>query len=240
MDKIKLIIIDSDMEFSNRAKRILQGSEDIDIVACIADGFTGLETIKKLHPDAVIFDLVLPGLDGISLLREITASKHAPMCVCCTQFYSSVALEAARNHGASYFLFKPIDFRTLHDTIKCCCGAYRQLQQARTIAIEDKRSSSLEIRNYLVSMGIPSKLIGCSYLSEALRLAMTDLSLTQNLSKGLYLEIARIMDTTPSCVERSIRNAISSAYQNGRLGEQMMTCPSNKEFINFALRNFNS
>ena len=77
-------------------------------------------------------------------------------------------------------------------------------------------------------------------LSEAVRLALKDISLTQNLSKGLYLEIARSMGTTPSCIERCIRSAISAAYQSGRLGDRMMTCPSNKEFINYVLRTFDA
>lgn len=238
MDKIKLIIVDSDSDFTRRSAQLLQESEDIEIVACEADGFSGLKSVKRLRPDAVLFDLVLPGLDGISLLREIEAMKLPPMTICCTQFYSNVALEAARNNGASYFLFKPIEFRALHDTIKGCCGAYKQLMLSANTPADNPRGSTLEIRNYLVSLGIPAKLVGCGYLSEAIRLAITDLSLTQNLSKGLYLEIARIMNTTPSCVERSIRNAISAAYQNGRLGERMMTCPSNKEFINYILRTF--
>lgn len=238
MEKIKLVIVDSDAEFTQRAEQMLQGREDIELAAIASDGLTGLETVRKLHPDAVLFDLVLPGLDGMSLLKDILTMRKAPMTVCCTQFYSSVGLEAVRSSGASYFLFKPIEYRSLHDTIKGCYAAYKQLQQTNSIGIDERRGNSLEIHNYLVSLGIPPKLIGCIYLTEAVRLAIEDLSLIQNLSKGLYLEIARTMNTTPVCVERCIRNAITSAYQNGRLNERMMTCPSNKEFINFVLRTF--
>lgn len=237
MEKIKLLIADADAEFIRKAEITLQAHPDIEIAEICTDGSTAFEYVQKHHPDVVLFDLVLPSLDGISLLRGIMSLKNPPLAICCTQFYSTVALEAARKYGAAYFLFKPIEFRTLYETIKGCLMTQRQIQLAQKESSDFRNAGTLEIRNYLVSLGIPSKLVGCAYLAEAVRLAFKDISLVQNLSKGLYLEISRIMDTSPSCVERCIRNAISSAYQNGRLGERMVTCPSNKEFINYALRN---
>ena len=240
MEKLKILIADADAQFVQQISKILEIHSDIEIAGTCVDGNSAAELVHKLHPDVVLFDLILPGLDGLSLLKEISVAKNRPMAICCTQFYSSVGLEACRRLGAAYFLYKPIDFRSLYETIKSCHTTYRQLQQARNAARDEYTGNALEIRNYLVSLGIPSKLIGCSYLAEAVRLAMKDISLTQNLSKGLYLEISRIMNTTPSCIERCIRNAIGNAYQSGRLGERMMTCPSNKEFINYVLRTFES
>lgn len=240
MDKIKLIVADTDTEFTNRLKATLNAHTDIDLLGIFEDGAQAFEKIQKLKPDAVLFDLVLPGLDGISLLREIVCLKDAPMAICCSQFYSPVALEITRNSGASYFIYKPVDFKCLYDTIKGCYLIFVQMRSIRTGYQQEFRPDGLEIHNYLVSLGIPSRLTGCSYLAEAVRLAMKDISLTQNLSKGLYLEISRTMHTTPVCIERCIRNAIGAAYQSGKLGERMMTCPSNKEFINYVLRTLES
>jgi len=238
MEKIKLLIADADALFVQQAKKVLEGHDDLVVAGICPDGGSAVEMVHKLRPDVVMFDLVLPGVDGLSLLKEIGICKSHPMAICCTQFYSPVGLEACRKLGASYFLYKPIDWRMLYETIKGCYCAYRSLQSARKEEMSSCMENTLAIRNYLVTLGIPSRLIGCSYLAEAVRLALKDISLTQNLSKGLYLEISRIMDTTPSCIERCIRNAIGSAYQNGRLSDKMMTCPSNKEFINYVLRTF--
>lgn len=238
MDRIRMVIVDVDAGFIRKMESTLQAHSDIEIVGSANDGLSGAALIEKLHPDVVLFDIVLPGLDGISLLREITAMKKPPMAICCTQFYSSVSVESARNNGASYFLYKPIDYRSVYEIIKGCAIAYKQIQHEKNAVADSSGISALEIRNYLVSLGLPAKLIGCSYLAEAIRLSIKDISLTQNLSKGLYLEIARNMNTTPSCVERCMRNAISAAYHTGRLGERMLTSPSNKEFINYVLRNY--
>ena len=62
----------------------------------------------------------------------------------------------------------------------------------------------------------------------------------RTLSKGLYLEIAQSMNSTPVRIERSIRTAISAAYNSGALRYKMPSCPSNKEFIDCVLRDLQS
>jgi len=208
-------------------------------VACEVNGQDALRRIRNLQPHAVLFDLILPGLDGISLLRSVCGIKNSPAMICCTRFYSDVALEAMRSYGAAYLLFKPVELQALRPAIVSCVELYQKMRrQAHEMEdeVNDTTLKSAYIRNYIVSMGISSKLIGCSYLTEAIRLARRDITLTRNLSKGLYLEIARNMNSTPSRIERCIRNAISLAHQSGAFVGKMNSCPSNKEFINFVLR----
>ena len=179
-------------------------------------------------------------MDGISLLRGISELSDPPAAICCTRFYTDVMLEAARTNGASYMLFKPLDLYTLYPAIVSSVELNRSLcRRSCSFGMSEGDSAvhSGFIRNYIISLGVPSKLIGCSYLVEAVLLAQADMSLMNNLSKGLYLEIARGLSTTATCVERCIRNAISAAYRKGELRLRMTSCPSNKEFINYILRN---
>lgn len=239
MDRIKLLIIDSDTHFVELVCRFLKNSPDIEIVGFDENGKDGLHSIRNLHPDAVLFDLVLPGIDGISILHRVNELSSPPVMICCTQFYSDIAVEAMRAYGASYLLYKPIELHTLHPAIVSCTRLHKRMMRMNRgfDGSETASGKTAYIRNHLVALGIPSKLIGCSYLTEAIRLAKTDISLTRNLSRGLYLEISRNMNTTPSRIERCIRNAISIAFQSGGLDSKLVTCPSNKEFINYVLRN---
>lgn len=239
MERIKIVIADTDTHFIDLVSRFLKNFPDVEIVACEENGQDALHAIRSLQPDAVLFDLVLPGIDGISLLHSVNALQKRPAMICCTRFYSDVATEAMRTYGASYLMYKPIELQTLHPAIVSCARLHKRMQRLNH-AFDDPEIGSLHqsahIRNYLVSIGIPSKLIGCSYLTEAVRLAKVDVSLARNLSKGVYLEISRSMNTTPTRIERCIRNAISIAFQSGGLDRKMLTCPSNKEFINYVLR----
>lgn len=243
VDKIRLLIADSDLRFADLVSRFMKNFPDIEVIGTEQNGQDALRCIRNMHPDAVLFDLVLPGLDGIALLRSTIELKNAPAMICCTRFYSDVALEAMRTFGASYLLFKPVELQALHPAIVSCTELHRKMRRLER-GFTDQNSADVRctarIRNYLVSLGIPSKLIGCSYLVEAVRLAQSDATLTRNLSKGLYLEISRSMNTTPSRIERCIRNAISIAYQSSGLNGRMLTCPSNKEFINYVMRTIDS
>ena len=241
MEKMKLMIADADDPFVELAGHYLSSTPDVEILGRMRSGREALRRIRTDQPDAVLFDLILPELDGISLLRGVMDLPFPPAMICCTRFNSDVALEAARTYGASFLMYKPVELKALHTTIIACTQLHRNVRRANRAALDTGAGSAPQfahIRNYLVSLGIPSKLIGCGYLAEAVRLAAADVSLTRNLSKGLYLEIARSMNTTPSRVERCIRNAISVAYQSGSLEGKLLTCPSNKEFINYMLRSF--
>lgn len=240
MDKLKLLIADADARFTDQIVRYLKRYPDIEITAVEKDGRDALGRIQENPPDVVLFDLLLPGMDGISLLRSINEHPQAPATICCTRFYTDVMLEAARTNGASYLIFKPFEFHTLYPAIQASAELNRSLRRLNcAVGLQDADAAMRSglIRNYIISLGVPTKLIGCSYLVEAVLLAQEDMSLMHNLSKGLYLEIARRMSATPSRIERCIRNAISAAYQKGELRLRMTSCPSNKEFMNYILRN---
>ncbi|MBQ8506013.1 MAG: response regulator [Clostridia bacterium] len=240
MNKIRLLIADSDVRLTEQIASCLNSYADIEVVATEQNGRDALKRIRSLRPDAVLFELLLPGLDGLSLLRSIREMDDTPATICCTSMYSDVSVEAARLCGISYLVYKPFEPRSLHPILVSCTDIHRNLKRLNHEAFagnNDPEAQSAFIRNYIVSLGVPTKLIGCSYLTEAVRLARIDGSLLRNLSKGLYLEIARSMDTTPSRIERCIRTAISDAYHNSDLCSRMPTCPTNKEFINYILCN---
>lgn len=239
IEKLRLLIVDSDDRFSDLAGHYLSNFPDMEILGRERDGRSAYQRIRSERPDAVLFDIILPELDGISLLQRVMDMPSPPAMICCTRFYSDVTLEAARTYGASYLMYKPVELKALHPAITACTRMHRSLLRSNRAVMESDPADSgqfARIRNHLVSIGIPSKLIGCAYLAEAVRLAAADASLTRNLSKGLYLEISRSMNTTPARVERCIRNAISVAYQSGSFENRLLNCPSNKEFINYALR----
>lgn len=72
------------------------------------------------------------------------------------------------------------------------------------------------IQDLLLDIGIPSNLLGFSYIcrAEEMALEMGECRL-RNLTKCLYSDLAITFDTTPSAVERCIRNAITTAWTVG-------------------------
>ena len=162
MDKVKLLIVDSDSVFTDQALRFMKNYPDIEIIGCDQNGQNALHSIKTRHPDAVLFDLLLPGMDGISLLRSVNDINHGPAMICCTRFYSDVAMEAMRTFGAAYLLYKPVELHALHPVITSCARLYQKIHRygnGVTSNTGDQLQQSIFIRNYIISLGIPGCLL---------------------------------------------------------------------------------
>lgn len=73
----------------------------------------------------------------------------------------------------------------------------------------------LEITNLLHQLGIPSHLKGYRILRTSILMVIKDFELIDNITKSLYLTLAKEYNTTPSAVEPTIRNAITISWDRG-------------------------
>ena len=94
------------------------------------------------------------------------------------------------------------------------------------------------IYDMLKSLGIHRTYKGYYYVAEAVRLVMNDASLLLYISKSLYPAIARVYDTTISCVERNIRTVITTCWESQYVtqlenlaGVHLYKKPTSGEFI---------
>ena len=98
-----------------------------------------------------------------------------------------------------------------------------------------------EVTNLLHDMGTPAHIKGHYYLRSAIPEVYAHPELLKNMMNGLYATIAEAYDTTPSCVERSIRNAVEATLDRGDVDflysvfrntiSKNKGKPTNREFI---------
>ena len=84
------------------------------------DGQAGIGAATQDQPDAIVLDIRMPGMDGLTALaklREQETTQHIPVVI-----YSATISETAKNRafdlGARYFLNKPCDTNTLVQAIR--------------------------------------------------------------------------------------------------------------------------
>jgi two-component system chemotaxis response regulator CheY len=85
------------------------------------DGLEALGCLVHFHPELILTDLRMPGLDGIGLIRRLRAMPElddVPV-VAMTSLASSEAEREARRAGAACVLAKPIDSGTLLACLAC-------------------------------------------------------------------------------------------------------------------------
>jgi two-component system KDP operon response regulator KdpE len=81
-------------------------------VAVAEDGTTGLETIASWAPDAIILDLVMPGVDGFEVLRQTRIWSSVPIIVLSARGHEADKV-AALDQGADDYLTKPFGMAEL-------------------------------------------------------------------------------------------------------------------------------
>ena len=111
-----------------------------------ADGEAGWTRIGEFHPDVIVSDINMPGLDGISLLRRINQDPQPPLVVLVTAYGSEgVAAEALRA-GAHNYLAKPFEVEALRAMVRNAIEKQRlarELRESQAELVQSEKMGSL-------------------------------------------------------------------------------------------------
>ncbi|HEU4945816.1 MAG TPA: two-component system response regulator CseB [Kribbella sp.] len=81
-------------------------------VTTAEDGLEAIETFEKVHPDAVMLDIMLPGLDGISVCRRIRETSTVPIVMVSARA-DALDIVLGLEAGADDYVTKPFDTQVL-------------------------------------------------------------------------------------------------------------------------------
>ena len=101
---LKLLIADAGEEFRQTLAEQVRG---IFRVRVCQEGNQTLDMILAFKPDLVVLDMMLPGLDGISILEEAARCGVCPAVLAVTKYPSDYMVEAAARCGVRYMMVKP-------------------------------------------------------------------------------------------------------------------------------------
>jgi two-component system OmpR family response regulator len=93
------------------------------------DGRTAISRIEAERPDAVVLDVMLPGIDGWSVLEDLHAMGDPVPIVVCSAKKDIQDMERARELGASGYVVKPFDIDRLIDAVMVALGRNRDAER---------------------------------------------------------------------------------------------------------------
>ena len=206
--KKKVVLADASEEFRMLLKKTIEDTEEFIVVGDTGDGNEALHFVQQEHPDLLITDMLLPGLDGGALLRRLNDGAK-PKVIAVSAFCADHIVAEAMALGVYYFLPKPCSEESLLEHMR---------QATRTEEAPDD-SPQLEgaVTAIIHEIGVPAHIKGYQYLREAIMIAVQDMDVINAVTKVLYPEVAKRFNTTPSRVERAIRHAIEVAWDRGDL-----------------------
>jgi DNA-binding NarL/FixJ family response regulator len=96
----------------------MEGYADIQVVGEATNGEQAVMLAKSLHPDIVIMDINMPGMDGIEATRRLKLEQPETMVIGLSVHNNWQVEEAIREAGAVSFLAKDAAIEQLHETIQ--------------------------------------------------------------------------------------------------------------------------
>lgn len=260
MENVNVVIVDDNPMILNTLDEVISSEAGLSVIGRADNGKDDIDMIKDTQPDVVLLDLVMPQMDGITVVENIkkkTSMLKNPAFIILSAVGGEQMTEEAFQAGANYFLMKPFDKDILVNKIRrigkrpvrpvpgkvleAPLKAATPEEAAMNREEYMKEHLETDITKMLHELGIPAHIKGYQYLRDAISMVVRDREMMEAVTKILYPEIAKKNYTSSSRVERAIRHAIEVAWGRGSLevidelfGYTISTGkgkPTNSEFI---------
>lgn len=260
MENVNVVIVDDNPMILNTLDEVISSEAGLSVIGRADNGKDAIDMIKDTQPDVVLLDLVMPQMDGITVVENIkkkTSMLKNPAFIILSAVGGEQMTEEAFQAGANYFLMKPFDKDILVNKIRrigkrpvrpvpgkvleAPLKAATPEEAAMNREEYMKEHLETDITKMLHELGIPAHIKGYQYLRDAISMVVRDREMMEAVTKILYPGIAKKNYTSSSRVERAIRHAIEVAWGRGSLevidelfGYTISTGkgkPTNSEFI---------
>lgn len=144
-DRIKVLIVDDHRVVRKGLKAYIEATNDIEVISELNRGETVLEFCEKLKPDVILMDIVMPGLDGLTVTRAIREKYTDIHVVTITGFQTHLLIRAALEAGATSCLSKDASPEDVIQTIRAAKMGLTTLgSDALNIVLEKNYSSEVD------------------------------------------------------------------------------------------------
>ena len=229
MNELNIAIADDNPQTLRLLGDILENEEGFHVVGRAENGEEAYEMIMKTKPDVVLLDIIMPRLDGISVMERVkkqNSLEKMPSFIMVTAAGSETVTEEAFAKGANYYIMKPFSREAIVDKVRRIgMGGTKEKQLPGVRKVEpyvnreEYIAQNLEhdVTQVLHEIGIPAHIKGYQYLRDAIVISVEEQEMLTSVTKILYPTIAKKHKTTPSRVERAIRHAIEVAWSRGKM-----------------------
>ncbi len=225
----KLLIADATEAFPYALAEVMQPEYQVRICT---NGKEALEILRSDPPDVMVMDLVLPGLDGVSLLKQTAREGITPLVLGVCDLYNEYLVEYVHDLPLAYIIRKPCDLYATADRVR---DLFRLAHLRKGPAIISRKN----LTETLGRMGIQPGRRGYDALRESILLMARDTG--QSITKEVYPEVGKRLGGNGSQVEHAIRYLLHRVWEKRDVqvweryfppgGKGSIKCPPNKAFI---------
>ncbi len=127
---IRVLIVDDHAVVRSGLRVFLDLQPDIEVVGEASDGSEGVAVARRLEPDVVLMDLLMPNMDGITAIGRIKAERPDTEIVTMTSFIEEEKVTAALEAGASGYVLKDAEAEEVAAAIRAAFAGEVHLDPA--------------------------------------------------------------------------------------------------------------
>lgn len=225
-EKLNVAIADDNERILRVLEDYISQDNGLNVVGKAKNGEEMYDIIKKEKPDVVLVDIIMPKMDGISLMEKVNKDSSItkiPKFIVMSAIGHEAITEDAFKMGANYYIMKPFDNDMVINRIKSINGQVCKKQVNRVLDMGESKEEYIErnletdVTNIIHEVGVPAHIMGYHYLRDSIIMCVNDSTMLNGITKILYPQVAKKHRSTPSRVERAIRHAIEVAFSRGNL-----------------------
>ena len=200
----KVLIVDVSEHWREVMERELGKTHQ---VRSCGDGFQALALAERFRPDVVIMDLMLPGVDGLSVVKKLREQSQELKIIVTGRYFSNFVNMALERHQVDSVMLKPCAVQSVNERV----AELLEMDSSDAPVCQDPFDC---ITALLVRLGAPTSQQGFRFLRRGILLLMEDPN--QQLTKRLYPAIAAEFETSASNVEKALRTTVTTAWKKRR------------------------
>ena len=122
------VVIAEDEAIIRLDLREMLEDEGYEVVAETGRGDEAVDLVAQHSPDLCIFDIKMPGMDGLTAARQVSTDRRAAVVIL-TAFSQRHLIEQARDAGVLSYLVKPFQREELVSAIEVAMGRFEEMRQ---------------------------------------------------------------------------------------------------------------
>ena len=146
---IRVLIVDDHAVVRTGLKVFLDLQPDMEVVGEAADGSEGVAMARRLEPDVVLMDLLMPNMDGVTAIGRIKSERPETEIVTMTSFIEEEKVTSALEAGASGYVLKDAEAEEVAAAVRAAYAGEVHLDPAvaRLLAqrMRDRKSPKDEL-----------------------------------------------------------------------------------------------